>query len=247
MTSPRSIYWILPTLLWGTLMLTALPAAPAYADAPCCGIVSFQPVDGIVVVRDLTTGRLTQMTVTDKALLHSLQVGQPVNLDAGGRIRLPAYQPVDGLRKRAGSPPRAAAELSPAASATRGVLASADGETSGTRIEVTQLKRNRGGTVTLKFVLVNDSDAELDTYRLLTAVEPHSDDGAALIDAVGKTKYFVLRDSDKHCLCSRNVQNPKPKSRLNLWAKFPAPAAGVDAISVVIPHFEPMDDVPISR
>ncbi len=241
MTSPRYVNWTLPALLWGTVLATALPAAYAYAGAPCCSVVSFQPVDGIVVVRNLTTGRLTKVTISDQALLRSLKVGQQVNLDAGGRIRLPAYQPVDGLRTRA------AAELSPAASATRGVLASADGETSGTRVEVTQLKRNRGGTVTLKFVLVNDSDAELDTYRLLTAVEPHSDDGAALIDAVGKTKYFVLRDNDKHCLCSRNIQNPKPKSRLNLWAKFPAPPAGVDAISVVIPHFESMDDVPISR
>ena len=39
----------------------------------------------------------------------------------------------------------------------------------------------------------------------------------------------------------------KPGERVNLWSKFPAPPEDVQKISVVVPHFGPMDDVPISR
>ncbi len=68
-----------------------------------------------------------------------------------------------------------------------------------------------------------------------------------MIDAAGKKKYFVARDTEKTCVCSRSVPNIASKSRANLWAKFPAPPEDVQKITVVIPHFIPMDDVPIGR
>lgn len=71
--------------------------------------------------------------------------------------------------------------------------------------------------------------------------------GAHLIDAEGKKKYFVVRDTEGACACSRGLSSIKPKTRTNLWAKFPAPPDEVQQITVVIPHFTPMDDVPISR
>jgi len=126
------------------------------------------------------------------------------------------------------------------------VLASADGQESGTRVEITQLKRSSGDTVTLNYVLVNDSDANLNTEDLMSAEQRGSSDGVTLIDAAGKKKYLVVRDSDKNCLCSMGIiHSLKPKSRVNLWAKFPAPPADLKKITVAIPHFQPMDDVPI--
>ena len=68
-----------------------------------------------------------------------------------------------------------------------------------------------------------------------------------MIDAVGKKKYFVVRDTEGACLCSRDLSDIKPRNRANLFAKFPAPPEDVQKITVVIPHFIPMDDVPISR
>ncbi|HEX7968417.1 MAG TPA: hypothetical protein VF502_09365 [Stellaceae bacterium] len=56
-----------------------------------------------------------------------------------------------------------------------------------------------------------------------------------------------MRDSANHCLCSRTLDNIAPKSSINLWARFPAPPEGVQKISIVVPHFIPMDDVPLSR
>ena len=36
-------------------------------------------------------------------------------------------------------------------------------------------------------------------------------------------------------------------SRANHWAKFPAPPDDVERISVLVPQFAPMDEVPLGR
>ena len=132
------------------------------------------------------------------------------------------------------------------------VVATADGETPGVRVEVVELKRVSGGTVNLKFVMINDSDKKVDfgysfVDRSHDVVDFNSIGGVHLIDAAGKKKYFVVRDSEKKCVCSQGLKDLHPKGRMNLWAKFPAPPDNVEKISVVIPHFMPMDDVPIGR
>jgi hypothetical protein len=137
--------------------------------------------------------------------------------------------------------------VAPSTSSAAPVLATAEGEQPGVRAEVTELKRASGGTINLKFVIVNESDGSFDSRSRLMGEEYASVDGITLIDPVGKKKYFVVRDTEKHCVCSRNVNNVGKKSRSNLWAKFPAPPEDVQKISVTIPHFQPMDDVPISR
>jgi hypothetical protein len=43
------------------------------------------------------------------------------------------------------------------------------------------------------------------------------------------------------------VKGIPPGGRVNLWAKFPAPPDDVNQITVVVPKFQPMDDVPLSR
>jgi hypothetical protein len=71
--------------------------------------------------------------------------------------------------------------------------------------------------------------------------------GVHLIEPVGKKKYLVVRDTESKCDCSRGVKDVAAKSRANLWARFPAPPDNVEKIGVVIPHFSPMDDVPLSK
>jgi hypothetical protein len=126
------------------------------------------------------------------------------------------------------------------------VLATADGEQSDQRVEVIELKRTSGGTVNLKFAMINDSDTEIQLYQdAFGAYGTIS--GVTLVDEKNRKKYFVVQDSENKYLCSSDLKKVKPKSRLNLWAKFPAPPEDVEKISIVIPHFQPMDDVPISR
>ena|SRR2546426_3578313 len=140
------------------------------------------------------------------------------------------------------------ATTAPAAKA----IATADGEKAGTRVEITELKRSGDNNVTLKFAMVNDGPDKLsfgyDFGDPGNQIKDHgSIGGVSLVDSAGKMKYFVVRDTETSCLCSRDIKDVAPKSRINLWAKFPAPPADVQKISIVIPHFGPIDDVPISR
>ena len=141
-----------------------------------------------------------------------------------------------------------AAPAGPAAVA----LATADGEKAGTRVEITELKRSSDNTLTLKFALVNDGTESVSSNYNYgdpqnSIKDFNSIGGVTLVDGANKKKYFVVRDTETNCLCSRDIKDIAPKSRANLWAKFPAPPDDVQKISIVIPHFGPIDDVPISR
>jgi hypothetical protein len=153
------------------------------------------------------------------------------------------------------TPQRASAPATPGGGPSApsiAAIATADGERAGTRAEITELKRSSDNTVTLKFVMVNDSDKAIgfgydfgDSANQIKDIS--SIGGVTLVDSNGKKKYFVVRDTEDNCVCSRRIADIAPKSRGNLWAKFPAPPDDVLKISVVIPHFGPLDDVPISR
>jgi hypothetical protein len=144
--------------------------------------------------------------------------------------------------------PAAPAATAPVSGAPAGPVASADGQTPGVRLEVTQLKRDSGGTVTLKFRVINEAKDSLQIYGLMGNKESASVDGIHLLDAANKKKYLVVRDSEDHCVCSRGLTSAVDAGgSMNFWSKFPAPPDTVEKISVVVPHFEPMDDVPISR
>lgn len=123
------------------------------------------------------------------------------------------------------------------------VIATIDGETSGVRIEITELSRTSGDTLTMKFRLYNDTGENFAFYSLMNSYEVSS---LHLIDAVGKKKYLVITDSDGKCLCSTALDMVENGKFLNLWARFPAPPIDVTEVSVVMPHFIPTD-VPISE
>jgi hypothetical protein len=136
--------------------------------------------------------------------------------------------------------------LAAAPSSAAESVASTDGETPGLSIQVQELKLV-SGALTLKFTIKNDSDKPTDLNAMMYGVEGATVDGIYLIDVPGKKKYLVVRDSENHCLCSRGIANLGPNASLSFWAKFPVPPDSVQKIGIVVPHFIPMDDVPISR
>jgi hypothetical protein len=140
---------------------------------------------------------------------------------------------------------RADAQSAPTPASGSAPLAISDGEAPGTQLLVTKLKRS-GDSVMLQFVLINNSDSAYDPNNLNSS-QYRSVDGVYLVDLAGKKKYEVVRDSDKNCLCSQGLQAILSKSRANFWAKFPAPPGSVQKLGVVVPHFVPMDDVPLSQ
>ena len=167
-----------------------------------------------------------------------------------------APQPAPATQPQApAEAPAAAPSATPQAPAgqpapAKAALATSDGETPGARVEVQELKRVSGGTVMLRFVMINDGDKTLNVgydFGAGSTSDFGTVGGVHLIEPVGKKKYLVIRDSENKCDCSRGVKDVAAKSRANLWARFPAPPDNVEKIGVVVPHFSPMDDVPLSK
>ena len=123
-------------------------------------------------------------------------------------------------------------------------IAKTDGEKTGLSIEVTELKRSSGDTLTLRFNLVNDSaEAFKPGGWYFGDYKDHQNQdignlGAiTLIDAVGRKKYFVVRDTDQNCICSNGIPTIDAKSRVALWARFPGATSWHDEDRSCHPSF----------
>ena len=145
--------------------------------------------------------------------------------------------------------PVAAPASSPAAAPANAPLASTDGDIPGLRISVDGLKRT-SDTLTLKFTVYNSSGTDNNLMHTLA----NTDDGryadlraVYLVDAQGKKKYFVVTDSEGAYVSSNQLGWVGKGSQASLWAKFPAPPDDVTKMTVAIPHFIPVEDVPIGR
>lgn len=143
-----------------------------------------------------------------------------------------------------GPAPAPARAPQPAPSST--ALPSTQGEFPGLTLTVQELKRS-SNALTLKIVLQSKDGFAFHYDFGEGGNEFGSIGGIHLIDAANKKKYFVVRDADGSCVCSRNIANIAAGSQSVLWAKFPAPPDDVQKITVEIPHFPPFEDVPITR
>jgi hypothetical protein len=118
-----------------------------------------------------------------------------------------------------------------------------EGEKAGTKIVVRGLKRDDGGTVTLRFQVVNDGNVSHAVYQLIgNSLDGH----AHLIDAANKKKYLVVKDSSGKCECAPIRGDVEKGSPINLWVKFPAPPESVQKVTVVVDGFEPVESVPLT-
>ena len=126
---------------------------------------------------------------------------------------------------------------------------SAEGETPDVRIEVRDLKRGDGDTVTLRLRLVNESGEPFDASCEMREYGGNDDcgtfSGAYLLDAANKKKYLVVRDTEGKCVCS-GVDNIEDGKKMNIWATYPAPPAEVTKMTVIVPLFEPIEGVPVN-
>ena len=110
------------------------------------------------------------------------------------------------------------------------------------RIEVEELKRTADGTVMLKFAVVNDTQRDLDNSFLgsnfLTDVH--------LVDLLNRKQYGVGMKTVVDTLSS-TFGGAKAKSRTEVWAIYGAPPQGVTKLTLVLPNFYPIDDVPLGN
>lgn len=147
------------------------------------------------------------------------------------------------------SPAPSAAPVFPASAPSDSALATTQGDLQGLKIAINSLKRT-SNTVTLMFTVYNGTDTKFGSQGVFDGDEYHRYrhlGGVHLIDTQSKKKYFVVTDSDGKVLSSNDFPDIAPRSQILVWAKFPAPPDDVQKITVEIPHFIPLEDVPISR
>jgi hypothetical protein len=133
-----------------------------------------------------------------------------------------------------------------ARTASANALPSTQGEFPGLTLTSQELKRS-SNTLTLKFVLQSKGGFAIQYGFGESDKEFGNISGIHLIDEANKKKYFVVRDADGACVCSHDIANIAAGSQSVLWAKFPAPPDDVQKITVEVPHFPPIEDVPITR
>jgi hypothetical protein len=128
----------------------------------------------------------------------------------------------------------------------------ADHET-GAEVTLVEARRTSGDAITVKWRYRNPQAADIkltkggsnwsDPYRLAL--------GAFLIDPVNKKKYLLITDSENLPLASKHGDwqgvTLAPGQTLSAWAKFPAPPADIDRLSITLPGVSPFEDVPIVK
>ena len=132
------------------------------------------------------------------------------------------------------------------------VIATSEGEFTGMVLELLGLRRTGGEVVTMDFALryagASRSNLNSDSFDDPDIQEFRTVSGAYLTDEVNRKRYLVLRDTAGSCLCSRDIETLfEPGDRRVYFAKFPAPPVEVRTITVVVPHFSPIDGVGISE
>ncbi len=130
------------------------------------------------------------------------------------------------------------------------VIGTADGDKPNMRIEITQLKRVSGNMVSLAFTIINASKNPVSLNSDFSAKDGNVDKDTATFSGVylgsGTTTYPVARDGKGYCMCSKDLGMLTPSTRRDVWAKFPAPPSDVTKLTVYVPLFHPVEDVPIA-
>jgi hypothetical protein len=133
------------------------------------------------------------------------------------------------------------------------ILASADHEAGGVKVELLEVKRDSPTVVTARWRYRNESNASkqltsqrtgwADPYRL--SLESY------LLDEVKRIKFEVSRDSDRRPVASRNGQPNqyiviRPKQTIEVWAKYIVPES-VNSVTVSIEGVRLFDNIAITK
>ncbi|KOG30671.1 hypothetical protein [Streptomyces varsoviensis] len=99
--------------------------------------------------------------------------------------------------------------------------------------------REDGGFITVNGTLTNRGSKVFNAYAWRskeTEMRSQSSiSGASLVDAAGKKRYLILRDTDGECLCSTGLYGIKPNESRPIFAQFPAPPQSVTQVDFQLP------------
>jgi hypothetical protein len=118
------------------------------------------------------------------------------------------------------------------------------------RAEILEAKRVSGGALNVRWRIVHGA-AQPGGLTGGTATKPiyynFSWDQIYFVDPAENKKYQFLTDSAGNRILEVFHGNIAPgQQRLN-WAKFPAPPAASNKITIYLPHFAPFEDIPVSQ
>ncbi len=122
-------------------------------------------------------------------------------------------------------------------------LDSVDAEWSGVQTDLLEVRRMSDNTVRVRWRWRNTAAKSVhlfstDEARNALKLETY------LIDPANKKKHFAVTDSGGKVVgTALGYLDLDPKGTTSVWAKFPAPPAGVDKITVVIARTPPFEDV----
>ncbi|MBA2529519.1 MAG: hypothetical protein H0V19_06075 [Euzebyales bacterium] len=130
-------------------------------------------------------------------------------------------------------------------------IITARGSVQDATLEISALYRTAPDVVTLEAALVADPDGNgFSPYDQFGGGETGDYayfSGVTLDDLGNGRRYKVLRDTEGVCVCSRTPNNTiNPGDRLYLYASFPAPPPTVDTVTISVPQFQPLNDIPIA-
>lgn len=120
------------------------------------------------------------------------------------------------------------------------VIATAQG-VAGTILEINSATRDQDGYVTVSGQIKNTGSTPFSQIAPLRGEEktasPASVAGATLVDAVGKKRYLVLRDTEGRCACTTGLTFIKGGESVPFFAQFPAPPTNTTEVVFGLPTF----------
>jgi hypothetical protein len=127
-------------------------------------------------------------------------------------------------------------------------------EVGGVDVALLEVKRMSGDTLTVRWQFRNKTQ---ESKNLTKGGGSWSDPyllsySAYLIDPVNRKKYLLLRDESGNPIAAKHETKQwnislAPGQTLTTWAKFPAPPANVEKVSVYLSGVAPFEDIVISK
>ncbi|MEU6481970.1 hypothetical protein ABZ858_34875 [Streptomyces sp. NPDC047017] len=113
----------------------------------------------------------------------------------------------------------------------------------GLLLQITSAQRDAGGFVTVNGTLKNDGAKSVVVPPQTSGNETEiikngpSLGGATLVDAKGKKRYYVLRDTDGRPLTTTGLGNMEPGQTLPVFMQFPSPPTTTTDVTLQLPTF----------
>lgn len=128
-----------------------------------------------------------------------------------------------------------------------GVIDTVDAEWSGVQTDLLEVRRMSDNTIRVRWRWRNTGDKQISLYAADSVSLLRSE--TYLLDPANKKKLLVVTDAGGEPIGTKIGESfrLKPKESYSAWAKFPAPPASVEKITVVIAKTPPFEDVAIGK